>query len=87
MGKIFPKNKKNSISKRGRKDNLLLSKSSLNAFWSFILDTIMIKLCTVGKKISGNDMVPVLRLKFVSDCFMFCFSKRSNLLYHILRSS
>ena len=37
--------------------------------------------------ISGNDMDPLLRVKFVSECFMFCFSGRSILLYHILRSS
>ena len=38
-------------------------------------------------RISGNDMDPVMRLKFVSECFTFCFSGRSILLYYILRSS
>ena len=30
--------------------------------------------------ISGKDMNPLLRLKFVSECFMFCFSGRCVLL-------
>ena len=36
--------------------------------------------------INGNDMDLLLRLKFVSECFMFCFSGCCFLLQHILRS-